>query len=389
LSSPEHAVDRGPAEAFRARRDRVASWLRERDIDAAVLADFEGLRNASLRYLTGHPMDALLLLSCTAEALLVARDLPLAQRRAQVEELLPYGRFDRSVYGTLKELMSERGIRRAELSGAFPFPLVQELSQALPRTELLCRREGIDEELARLRAVKDAGELQALRQACRLTDGLVDEIEALLAERGEASETELALHLEARARERGAEGMSFETLAAGPERSYAIHAFPPYTAGRFGAPGLSILDFGVCWAGYRSDVTLTVLRGPLGRRQREMSEAVAEAYELALSLVKPGADPEQIGARVDRLLAERGYPMPHGLGHGIGLEAHEAPMLRPPRSTSPASGRLSSLRPGMVLTIEPGAYHPEAGGVRLENDLLVTEQGAEPLTRARILRMGG
>jgi Xaa-Pro dipeptidase len=375
--------------ALRVRRARVASWLRDRDIDAAVLADFEGLRNASLRYLTGHPSDGLLLLSCTAEALLVAWDLPLARRRAQVEELLPYGQFDRSLYGTLKELMSERGIRRAELSGAFPFPLVQELSQALPRTELLCRREGIDEELARMRSVKDAGELQELRQACSLTNAFIDEIEALLVERGEQSETGLALHLEAQALARGAEGMSFQTLAAGPERSYAIHAFPPYTAGRFGTPGLSILDFGVCWAGYRSDVTLTVLHGPLDRRQGEMSEAVAEAYELALSLVKPGADPERIGVRVDRFLADRGYPMPHGLGHGIGLEAHEAPMLRPPRSSSPAPGRVSALQPGMVVTIEPGAYHPEAGGVRLENDLLVTEQGAEPLTRARFLRLGG
>jgi Xaa-Pro dipeptidase len=367
----------------------VASWLRERDLDAAVLADFEGLRNASLRYLTGHPMDALLLLSCTAEALLVAWDIPLAERRAQVEEVLPYGQFDRSVYRTLKELLSERDIRRAELSGAFPFPLVQELGLALPRTELLCRRKGIDDELAELRSVKDAGELEALRQACRLTDALVGELEALLAERGEASETELALFLEAQARARGAEGMSFDTLAAGPERSFAIHAFPPYTAGSFGAPGLSILDFGVCWEGYRSDVTLTVLRGPLSRKQGEMSEAVAEAYELGLSLVKPGVDPEQIGARVDRFLAGRGYPMPHGLGHGIGLEAHEAPMLRPPRPAGQAAGRPNALRPGMVLTIEPGAYHPEAGGVRLENDLLVTERGAELLTRARFLRLGG
>jgi Xaa-Pro dipeptidase len=372
-----------------ARRTRAAAWLAERDLDAAVLADFEGLRNASLRYLTGHPMDALLLLFRSGTALLVPWDVPMAERSAQVEEIQPYGRFDRSIFRALKELLAERGIRRAELSGTFPFPLVQELGQALPRTELLCRREGIDEALAELRAVKDPVELEALRSACRLTDELVEAVEALLAERGEASETELALRLEALARSGGAEGMSFETLAAGPERSFAIHAFPPYTASRFGTRGLSILDFGVCCEGYRSDVTLTALRGPLSARQEGMVEAVDEAYALALSLVRPGADPEQIGARVDRFLAERGYPLPHGLGHGIGLEAHEAPMLRPPRPSGQSSVRPKALRAGMVLTIEPGAYQPQAGGVRLENDVLVTERGAEPLTAARFLRLGG
>jgi Xaa-Pro dipeptidase len=197
------------------------------------------------------------------------------------------------------------------------------------------------------------------------------------------------LHLEALARSGGAEGMAFETLAAGPERSFAIHAFPPYTAGRFGAPGPSILDFGVCCGGYRSDVTVTVLRGPLSPQQEGMAEEVAEAYSLALSLVRPGADPEQIGARIDRFLADRGYRMPHGLGHGIGLEAHEAPMLRPPRSSGLQSRGSNALRAGMVLAIEPGAYQPQAGGVRLENDVLVTERGAELLTAARLLRMGG
>jgi Xaa-Pro dipeptidase len=360
--------------------------MREQDLDAAVLADFEGLRNASVRYLTGHPMDALLILSASAEALLVPWDVPMAEHWAQAEEVQPYGRFERSVYRALKELLSERGIRRAELSGSFPFPLVQDLRQALPRTELLCRREGIDEALAELRAVKDAAELAALREACRLTNELVDAVEALLAERGQASETELALYLEAQARARGAEGMAFETLAAGPERSFAIHAFPPYTAGSFGAPGLSILDFGVCWEGYRSDVTLSAVRGTLSRQQEAMAQGVAEAYALAVSLVRPGADPERIGADIDRFLSDRGYPMPHGLGHGIGLEAHEAPMLRPPRQPA---GRPKALRAGMVLTIEPGAYHPQAGGVRLENDVLVTPDGAEVLTRARIMRLGG
>jgi Xaa-Pro dipeptidase len=174
--------------------------------------------------------------------------------------------------------------------------------------------------------------------------------------------------------------MSFETLAAGPARSFAIHAFPPYTAGVFGGRGFSILDFGVCWEGYRSDVTLTVLRGPLSARQERMREAVQAAYARALSQVKPGAEPRAIAVDIDRFLEQAGFPMPHGLGHGIGLEAHEAPYLSTRRAAPPPP-----LRPGMVVTIEPGAYDPEAGGIRLENDVLVTAGGCEALTHARLL----
>ena len=347
-----------------------------------MLADFEGLRNATVRYLTGHPTDALLVLAASGEALLVPWDVPLAKRRARVEEIIPYTRFGRSLVQALKELLPARGLSRVELSAAFPYPLVRELAEALPGVRLECRDDGFDEHVAALRAVKDEAELEALRVACSLTDELSEAAGERLAGGWRPTETELAMFLEAEARSRGAEGMSFETLAAGPGRSFAIHAFPPYTAATFGGPGFSILDFGVCWEGYRSDVTLTVIRGPLSARQERMRKTVTEAYGLALSQVKPGADPRGIAADVDQFLEEAGFPMPHGLGHGIGLEAHEAPYLSTRRAAA-----ASPLQPGMVVTIEPGVYDPETGGIRLENDVLITATGHEVLTRARLLEM--
>jgi len=384
-----------PDDAYRARRRRLAAWLGEQGLAAAVLADFEGLRNASLRYFSGHPMDALLLVDLTGQALLVAWDVPLAERRARVERMEPYTRFGRSLPRAIRELLSEPGFGggathgRVELSGALPFPLVRELEQDLPRVQLVCRGNGgVEDFAAGLRAVKDVGELEALREACRLTDELAAEVERRLTGGWRPSETELALFLEAEARARGAEGPAFETLAAGPERSFAIHAFPPYTAAAFGGQGFSILDFGVCWEGYRSDVTLTAVRGPLSPLQERMREATLAAYARALPQVKPGADPQDIGADIDRFLSDAGLPMPHGLGHGLGLEAHEAPSLRPRQPGAPAARPADGLEPGMVLTIEPGAYHPEAGGIRLENDVLVTAEGYELLTRARLLELG-
>jgi Xaa-Pro dipeptidase len=379
---------------YGARRERLASWLGEQGLAAAVLADFEGLRSASLRYFTGHPMDALLVIEPTGQALLVAWDVPLAERRACVERIEPYTRFGRSLPRAIRELLSEpsfgggRARARVELSGVLPFPLVRELEQDLPRLELVCRGSGgVEDFAAGLRAVKDEGELAALRQACRLTDELTAEVERRLAGGWQPSETELALFLEAEARARGAEGPSFETLAAGSARSFAIHAFPPYTATAFGGQGFSILDFGVCWEGYRSDVTLTAVRGPLSPLQERMREAVLSAYTRALPQLKPGAYPQDIGADIDRFMSDAGFPMPHGLGHGLGLEAHEAPSLRPRQPGVPVGQPPAVLQPGMVLTIEPGAYQAEAGGVRLENDLLVTAGGHEPLTHARLLQL--
>ena len=378
---------------YRARRQRLASWLDGQGLAAAVLVDFEGLRCASLRYFTGHPMDALLVVAASGQALLVPWDLTLAERRAHVERVEPYTRFGRSLPRAIRELLSEPGLAgtsggrpRVELSGILPFPLVRELEQDLPRVELVCRDHGgVADFAASLRARKDAGELAAIRQACALADRLAGELERRLGGGWQPSETELALYLEAEARGRGAEGLAFETLAAGPGRSFAIHAFPPYTAGAFGGRGFSILDFGVCWEGYRSDLTLSAVRGPLSPLQERMREAVLAAYLRAVAQVRPGAEPQGIGADIEAFLSEAGFPMPHGLGHGLGLEAHEAPSLRPPQPG--AAHPAAVLQPGMVLTIEPGAYHPEAGGLRLENDLLVTDTGHELLTHARLIEL--
>ena len=148
--------------------------------------------------------------------------------------------------------------------------------------------------------------------------------------------------------------------------------------------GLSILDFGVRFGGYTSDVTLTLAKKPLSLKQETMIEAVHEAYALALELCRPGIDPVLVGERIQEYFGNRGFYMPHSLGHGIGLDAHEEPSFR--RKELPGNEEQRRLlQPGMVFTIEPGLYDPGQGGVRLENDLLCTEQGVEVLTSAQIL----
>ncbi|MBN1837978.1 MAG: aminopeptidase P family protein, partial [Spirochaetales bacterium] len=288
----------------------------------------------------------------------------------------------------IRSVLADAAVRTAELPGTLPFPLVESLKSSLSGTILSCRSDGLDRLLRQWRALKDEEELASLRRACRLTNELLAEVEALLLDPGAGQEArlrevDLALGLETGALERGAEGMGFETLAAGPERSFAIHCFPTVTSGRFGVQGLSILDFGVVVEGYTSDVTLTVAQGPLSGRQEEMIGAVRGAYELAAALCGPGVETPTVARAVDEHLEGRGFRMPHSLGHGIGLEAHEEPLLR--SRTAPGGG--TTLEPGMVFTLEPGVYEAGEGGVRLENDFVCTAAGVEALTSARLVRL--
>ncbi|MBN1836348.1 MAG: aminopeptidase P family protein [Spirochaetales bacterium] len=377
----------GAGTRYQARQRRLCDYLAENDIEAAVLVDLEGNRNRSLRYLCGHPQDALLFLFADGETLLLPWDVPLAECHAVVGSIRAFEEYGRREETAIRSVLADAAIKTAELPGTLAFPLVQSLKASLSGTALHCRSDGLDRLLRGWRAVKDEEELASLRRACALTNELLGEVESLLLDAGHAeasgvAEQELALRLESGALRRGAEGMGFETLAAGPGRSFAIHCFPAVTSGPFGAQGLSILDFGVVVEGYTSDVTLTAARGPLSGRQEEMINAVRGAYELAVALCAPGVELVSVARAVDEYLQGRGFRMPHALGHGIGLDAHEEPVLR----SREAAGGSGTLKPGMVFTLEPGVYEPGEGGVRLENDFLCTAAGVEALTSARFVR---
>jgi Xaa-Pro dipeptidase len=134
--------------------------------------------------------------------------------------------------------------------------------------------------------------------------------------------------------------------------------------------------------GYTSDVTLSFAVGRLSEEQSRMIGLVEEAYHAATGAVKPGASPQEPARKAEQVFSAAGWTMPHALGHGIGLDTHEAPLLR-----SQGENPDPALLPGMVVTIEPGLYDPRYGGVRWENDVLVTGSSAQVLTRSRIVRV--
>ena len=241
------------------------------------------------------------------------------------------------------------------------------LTEAAPGVEL----EPLDDALAELRLRKEPAELAALERACSLTDACFAHLLATV-QRG-MTEQQVAWELEDWFRHNGAEDLAFEPLVLVGARAAMPHGAPSAATLREGEPLL--IDFGCQVDGYRSDMTRTIFVGEPSLRQRELYAIVLAAQQAAYDALRPGV----IGAEVDRAardVIERagfGEAFSHGLGHGIGLETHEAPSLL---------SYQEALRSGMVFTLEPGIYLPGEIGIRIEDDYLLTADGPRRLTSA-------
>jgi Xaa-Pro aminopeptidase len=220
------------------------------------------------------------------------------------------------------------------------------------------------------RTVKDADEIACLRSAAVLGASLFDR--ALEVIRPGVKESEVAAEMEYFARRVGAEDMSFPTIIAAGKRS----ALPHWRASRAAIPsrGFVVCDFGVILAGYCSDRTRTVHVGRPASEARRVYEAVRDAQAAAMETVKPGVSVGEVDQVVRKILQKQDLAryFTHSTGHGVGLEIHEPPRI--------AAGQAEVLRQGMVITIEPGVYIADSGGVRIEDMVLVTEYECEVLT---------
>ncbi|MBQ4331512.1 MAG: aminopeptidase P family protein, partial [Spirochaetaceae bacterium] len=301
------------------RQAAFAKILREKKIDVAFFEDTEGRRDPSIRYFTGQPGDALLALTADGESVLIPWDVNMARQMATVDSILPYTDFNRSAPTALAQLLaripapSQGPSLQVELPPSLPYPAYatyqKVVSQALAAThparkaDLLCRENGVHQDAVNMRAIKDEYEINCIKRAAAVTDQLILVLEQGVREGFITTELDAALLIEGECREAGCEGTGFETLAAGPSRSFGIHCFPPYTAGAFPARGLSILDFGVVVEGYTSDVTLTFAKGPLTAEQQQQLDLVQAAYDAALELYKPGIPIKEAARKVDEIFA--------------------------------------------------------------------------------------
>lgn len=381
LQNPEQNINL--SEIYKLRRAKLATYLSEKGLAAAVFIDNEEHRCPSLRYFTGHPSDAIFVINVDGKCILSPWDENLAKERAFVNKIEPFTRFERDnikAVSALLKLLKVPLSSKVEIPSSTTYPNFLHFVEGLSNYDVLCREDGVEDFATALRAEKDDYEIFCIKKAAQITDNLIDIIEAKILDGSIKTEMDAALLIERECRAHGCEGTGFETLAAGPARSFAIHCFPPYTSGDFPSEGLSILDFGVKYEGYTSDVTLTIAKGNLTEEQEAQLSLVESAYNQALPLYQKDLPVKGPAVKVDKIFAKAKRFMPHSLGHGIGLEAHEAPGIRL------KSSQEEVFKVGMVATLEPGLYDVKLGGCRLENDILITENGPEVLTHARIIR---
>lgn len=343
------------------RRDQLRGRLGAADLPAVLVT-----RLVNVGYLTGFTGSngALLLTAAGGDVLAVdGRYRTQAEVQAPDLELV----VDRAVAPALAARAAHDGVRRLGFEAHdVTVELHATLTEAAAGGELVPAGRLVED----LRASKDEAEVALIRVACGIVDrAFADWLSLVAAGR---SERELAADLEARLWAHGADGPGFATICATGPNTAVPHHRP---TDRVLAPGeLLKVDFGARHAGYHSDMTRTLALGPVADWQREIHDLVATAQRAGRETLAVGLDCRTVDEVVRELVELAGYgeQYPHGLGHGIGLEVHEAPIM--------GYGQTGRLLDRTTLTVEPGVYLPGWGGVRIEDTLVLRERGPESLT---------
>jgi Xaa-Pro aminopeptidase len=343
------------------RADRVAARLAERELDGLLVTDL-----VNVRYLTGFTgTNGLAIVGPDTRRFATdSRYLERAKGETSGFDIEPVER-------ELREALA-RGWPEGPLRLGFEDQHVSvrshaQLRETLPdRIELVPAGGIVEAE----RAVKEPGEVAAIRAAA----ALVDDLYAWLLERGIVGRTEreVAVELELEMRRRGAEGASFPPIVAAAENGALPHATPREVA--IPPDTLVTLDVGARLDGYCSDCTRAWATGPLPDDLAALYATVLEAQETSLAAVRPGPEGREIDAIARDIIGAAGHAehFGHGLGHGVGMDIHEAPRL-----ARTAEARLVA---GHVVTVEPGIYVPGRGGARIEDLVVVTEDGHDVLS---------
>jgi Xaa-Pro aminopeptidase len=325
----------------------------------------------SVTYLTGYTGDDSILLVAPARSIIVSAGLDENRLREECGDFeVRLKRPDEAPIAAIADVVNKLGIKRLAIEGSTRSEeAIEALGAGLKTVEIVALHGHVEQ----LRMIKDRSEKEAIRGAIESAERAFAMTLAGL--RGELSEVEVANRLDGYMRYCGASGPSFPPIVAVGKRSAKPHA-KASEASRIGDAAFTLIDWGATRFLYQSDLTRMVVTGKVTTKFERVYETVAEAHRTGVAAIRPGIPAKEVDAKARAVIESAGYGryFEHGLGHGLGLEIHEAPRLR--RDCDIV------LEPGMVVTVEPGIYLPRWGGVRLEDDVLVTPDGREVLSRA-------
>ncbi len=348
---------------FAGRREKLRKLLKKTGAEALLATSVP-----NVTYLTGFSGDSSYLLVTHEDQILISD----GRYPTQIEEECPglemnIRRAGVLIHHQVAKVLRAAGISRLAIEAeSMTVATRDRIAEKLPKLEIGATSGMVEH----LRQIKDKEELALIRQAASIAEKAFAVIRAGL--RPEQTEKQIGDALEHQFRLFGGEGPAFPPIVAVGPRAALPHA--KVTDRRIGAGDMVLFDWGAQWRLYKSDLTRVLVTGKISTKLRRVYEVVLCAQARAIAAIRPGVSTPEVDGAARKVIAEAGLDrrFNHGIGHGIGLEVHESPRM---------SGKNAvTLKPGMVVTVEPGVYIPGWGGVRIEDDILVTRGGHEVLT---------
>jgi Xaa-Pro aminopeptidase len=346
------------------RRESLRRDLVIGDLDALLVSS-----PTNVAYLTGFTGDSSVLILGRERDLIISDGRFKTQLEQECPDLEAYIRpSTQSLNRAIAHVVGSLGVRRLGFESAVVSVAdYGTIRQALPAVSLAATAEQVE----KLRQIKDDDEITAIRKAIEFAEKAFLLLRPKLHEG--LTEKEVADLLEAHLRQCGATGSSFPPIVAVGVRSALPHARPTVSS-RIGDDHFVLLDWGATGQTYKSDLTRVVVTGKVTSEFETVYRTVLAAQERAIASIRPGVRAQAVDAEARAVIEQAGFGrfFDHGLGHGLGMDVHEAPRLRRESETI--------LQPGMIVTVEPGIYLPDWGGIRIEDDVLVTSDGCEVLS---------
>lgn len=352
------------------RLQKFSNWLKQNDYSFGFITSTPNVFYLSGFYTNPHERLLSLIIFPNKEPILVCpnMEVSLARQAGWEHEMIGYDDTD-NPWDLIKSHLnlSKDEQKIAVEKSHITLERFEKLSSLSPSLTFV----SADEKLNELRMIKDEDEIPVLREAAKLADFGV-EVGMNAIKKGK-TEMEILAEIEFELKKKGIRDMSFSTLVLSGKNSASPHGTPGNNQIKEG--DFVLFDLGVILDGYCSDITRTCVFGSPNDKQEEIYEAVHNGQLAAVEMCKPGVEIGRVDQTARGIIAKKGYGdyFIHRIGHGLGIEVHEYPSM--------TSENKELLQEGMTFTIEPGIYVPEIGGVRIEDDLLITKNGVEVLTK--------